>query len=312
VIWRLGGKFNDFAGAEILDISRQHHATLVAMEDELETYSLFNNHWQANENDRRISNAQVFTLNTTNMSVVSAQKYYNPEGTQSLAQGSAQVLSNGNVLVGWGTVPQITEFSPDGRLVWHAHLDKYDEGRDLKNMQNYRVMKYPWVGNPQYPPKLVVYSQHCSTNTSSPLTAYVSWNGATEVRYWRFWISTVSNHGPWTNAGVFQRDGFETQAILQGGFRKAASFARYARVEAIDRRGNVIGHASTETFVPSSDKVDDCDEKHCYEPQWFTYDSKWNRVEDCPMTLGAEITIRLGAIVVMLEVMVYLVGSLLV
>ena len=283
LVWRLGGKFNDFTGADTLDLSRQHHVTLIDSHDGLESYSIFNNHWQAGEMDRRISNGQVFTLNTTSMTVVSTRKYYSPEGTLSLAQGSAQVLANGNVLVGWGTVPQVTEFAPDGQILWHAHLDKYDERQELKNMQNYRVLKHPWKGNPQYPPKLVVYSQHCSPDEESPLTAYVSWNGATETRYWRFSTSKDSSEGPWHSAGTFPQEGFETKVHLQGSFGKAAKFARYTRVEALDKQKQVLGSAMTETFVPSRINQTQmrCDEQHCYEPEYFTYASELSRAEEC-------------------------------
>jgi len=215
------------------------------------------------------------------MTVDSTRKYYSPEGTLSLAQGSAQVLSNGNVLVGWGTVPQVTEFAPDGEILWHAHLDKYDERQQLKNMQNYRVVKHPWKGNPQYPPKLVVYSQHCSPDEESPLTAYVSWNGATETRYWRFSTCKESSKGPWHSAGTFAHAGFETKAHLHGSFGKAAKFARFTRVEALDKHKRVLGSAVAETFVPSNRTQMRCDEQHCFEPEYFTYANERSRAGEC-------------------------------
>lgn len=36
--------------------------------------------------------------------------------------GNAQRLTNGNVFVGWGTAQRITEFSPDGAVLFDATL----------------------------------------------------------------------------------------------------------------------------------------------------------------------------------------------
>jgi hypothetical protein len=252
----------------------------------------------ANQYDRRISNGQVFTLNISSLAVVSARKYYNPEGALSLAQGSTQVLSNDNVLVGWGTVPQFTEFSENGEILWHAHLDKYDETRQLKNMQNYRVVKYPWVGKPRYPPKLIVYAQKCITSSTSPLTAYVSWNGATEVKYWRFFTSTLSSTGPWTAIGTFAKTGFETTANLQNTFAASAPFAKFIRVDALDKHKMIIGQASAITFVPSANMSGHCNGTRCYKPRRFEYDIEWNIVDECQAWTPPHSHARFGILLV--------------
>ena len=52
--------------------------------------------------------------------------------------GNAQVLGNGNVVVGWGSEPFVTEFAPDGAIVFDAKLPP--------GGQNYRAFRFPWVG----------------------------------------------------------------------------------------------------------------------------------------------------------------------
>jgi hypothetical protein len=45
-----------------------------------------------------------------------------PDKVTEAAMGNAQPLPNGNVFVGWGTAKRISEFAPDGRLLFDASL----------------------------------------------------------------------------------------------------------------------------------------------------------------------------------------------
>ncbi len=58
--------------------------------------------------------------------------------------GNTQVLPNGNVVVGWGEVPFVSEYSPAGKLLFDAALPSPD--------MSYRAYVQPWVGKPLYPP----------------------------------------------------------------------------------------------------------------------------------------------------------------
>jgi len=220
------------------------------------------------------------------MTVVSTQTYHNPEGQLSLAQGSAQVLRNGNMFVGWGTVPQFTEFSAQGDVLWHVHLEKYQESKALANMQNYRVFKAPWVGKPRSEPKMVAYRQGCE---DGPLVGYVSWNGATEVKWWRFSVSDGSGGGRWKKGVVVKRDGFETMAVLKEGGKGKSGFERWVKVEALDERYNVLGTTVAETFVPGQEVVDGCDEVSCaLGHDWFEYGEDKSVASVCPVEAQSE------------------------
>lgn len=91
------------------------------------------------------------------------------------SQGSYASLSDGENttthFLDYGQIPLLREYGPNANgsnLRWQARL-----GADSR-VQSYRGFKSPWTGKPQQAPKLAVEDG----------VAYVSWNGATEVRGW--------------------------------------------------------------------------------------------------------------------------------
>jgi len=183
------------------------------------------------------------------------------------------------MFVGWGTVPQFTEFSAEGDVLWHVHLEKYLESEGLANMQNYRVFKAPWVGKPRTEPKLVAYRQRCE---DGPLMGYVSWNGATEVKWWRFSVGDGSGKGSWRKGITIKRDGFETRTMIKQGGDSA--FGRWVKVEALDEKYSVLSSTVTETFVPSQEVFEGCDELSCaVGHEWFEYEESQSDAALCPI-----------------------------
>ena len=73
--------------------------------------------------------------------------------------------------MGYGGLPNFTEYDSSG----HVLLD----GTLGKNVQDFRTYLSPWSGHPHSSPALAV------SPGSGSLTAYASWNGATEVASWR-------------------------------------------------------------------------------------------------------------------------------
>jgi hypothetical protein len=59
-----------------------------------------------------------------------------PEGLLATEEGNAQTTRNGDLFVGWGAVPYISEFSPTGHLLFNAQLP----GVDI----TYRAYRLPW------------------------------------------------------------------------------------------------------------------------------------------------------------------------
>ena len=59
-----------------------------------------------------------------------------PEGLVATAEGNAQTTPNGDLFVGWGALPYISEFSPSGQLLFNAELPA--------GVSTYRAYLLPW------------------------------------------------------------------------------------------------------------------------------------------------------------------------
>jgi Arylsulfotransferase (ASST) len=209
VLWRLGGKRSDFAigrGArfEWQHDVREHGDGLV---------SVFDNAAAPPEEPQ--SRALLLALDTRRMRVSLVRAYtHRPERVLSHFLGNAQLLGNGDVFVGWGGSPYITEFDRNGSIVFDARLPR--------GGQSYRAFRFPWVGRPTDRPALAVRGG----------TLHASWNGATEVASWQVREGgTASDLRPGQRV---PRAGFETALTL-------TTQARAADVVAFDAAGAPLG-----------------------------------------------------------------------
>ena len=92
--------------------------------------------------------------------------------------GSMQRLANGDALVNWGYIPEITQFSPTGKVLMDLSLSH----------PSYRGFRFPWVGRPSSAPSAAAKSRN------GGLKVWASWNGATQVAAWRVLGGTVPVH----------------------------------------------------------------------------------------------------------------------
>ncbi|HTX00296.1 MAG TPA: arylsulfotransferase family protein, partial [Acidimicrobiales bacterium] len=154
--------------------------------------------------------------------VASVVRHYSLGASDDSAyMGSEQILPDGNVFVGWGSLPYFTEFSASGRLLLQATLP----GPDL----SYRATAISsWVGEPTSPPSARVLVR------GGKATVYVSWNGATQVVLWE--VRAGDSTSSLKTVATSSRTGFETAIGLP-------SDARVVEVEALDAEGNVLGRA---------------------------------------------------------------------
>jgi hypothetical protein len=125
-----------------------------------------------------------------------------------------QQLPSGNVVVDWGTAGAITEFTSDGEVQLDLDLGG--------GMFTYRAFRLPWKGTPARQPTVAVVGR----------TAYVSWNGATEVAYWQ--LLTGPLMGKLTAKTTVPKRGFETAIPLPSG-------SGYVAVAALDARKQRLG-----------------------------------------------------------------------
>lgn len=208
VMWRLGGKHSDFAFDSAAQFAWQHDAR----RQPDGTITLF-------DNGLSVSRAAILNVDEKARRVSLKRSYTHPSpNLHALSQGNVQVLPNGNVFVGWGAQPYVSEFSPAGELLFDARL-----GTDYVS---YRAYRTPWVGEGGGVPDAVLRRE------GGAVVAYASWNGDTRVARWVVDAGTTpSNLQP---IGAVPRAGFETA------MRIPASLT-HVRVGAVDATGRTIG-----------------------------------------------------------------------
>jgi hypothetical protein len=187
IIWKLGGKHGDFSIASDAIFAWQHDARRQANG----TLTLF-------DNGDRVSRAVVIDIDETHRRVTLQRAYTHPSSLYATSQGNVQVLPNGNILVGWGAQPYISEFTAAGELVF--------DGRLGANYESYRAFRMPWTGQGIGSPAVA------TKRTPAQTTVYVSWNGDTRVTHWIALAGTSAT--TLTQVAAAARTGFETSIGL--------------------------------------------------------------------------------------------------
>ena len=211
VIWRLGGKRSDFDMGWGTRTAFQHDARRQADG----TLTIFDNR---NVNKDEQSRAVVLELDEEAMTARLVREYTHPEKVLSATQGNMQVLPGGNVFVGWGSEPVLSEFSEGGELLFSANFPPESE--------SYRAFCFPWKGEPQDAPALAAAS-----GPKDVVTLYASWNGASEVASWE--VLAGPGPGGLKPTGSAPRKGFETAITLH-------TPEPYVSVRAKDSSGRVL------------------------------------------------------------------------
>jgi hypothetical protein len=222
VLWRLGGKHSDFAMGEGAGFAWQHDARHHQGGRRL---TIFDDGGAPTVEPQ--SRALLISLDTKQRRATLVRQYaHHPGRLQAHFMGNAQALGNGNVVVGWGSEPYITEFNPDGSIRFEAKLPP--------GGQNYRVFRLPWIGRPAARPQLAVH------RAIGAIKVYANWNGATEVASWELLTGATASSVE-TVAATSPRKGFETTLTADLG-------GRYAAVNALDGTGNVLGTSHAVRF----------------------------------------------------------------
>lgn len=144
------------------------------------------------------------------------------------------------MLIGWGSEGQITEYLPDGKLVFHAFLD----GGFLQDkVQNYRTFRCNWTGFS--PETIAVFAEAIDFPPATDV--YVSWNGDTETVIWRFVWSEQTIAGLTTKMEDVTRTGFETTLRLS----EPPAAIGAIHVEAINSDGRVLMVSQDVRAVPA-------------------------------------------------------------
>jgi hypothetical protein len=207
ILTRIGGKRSDLVVGRDAAFAWQHDA----LWRDQQTITLFDDSAQAQ------SRALVLALDGSRVRL--ARAYAHQPGLLATAEGSMQTLPNGDVLVGWGTQPWVTEFSAGG--------DRRFDGRFRGGGTTYRAFRESWVGRPTDRPAVAVQQ------LDKGLHAWVSWNGSTETAAWLARGSATADAAGRELVRV-PRTGFETRIPL-------GAPPRYLRITALDANGAVLG-----------------------------------------------------------------------
>jgi outer membrane protein assembly factor BamB len=139
VMWQLGGKHSSFAlraaPGQVLDrdgeiFAWQHDPEAIGGDE----YTFFDDESGGN----LLGSSRVVTvrLNLATRVATLVHSDDQPEGQVAQVMGNAQTTPGGNLFVGWGSLPYISEFSPSGKLLFNAELPA--------GVSTYRAYLLPW------------------------------------------------------------------------------------------------------------------------------------------------------------------------
>jgi hypothetical protein len=141
IIWELGGKQSTFklraAAGQVLDsagefFAFQHDPEAIGNGK----YTFFDD--ESDGSTTLLSHSRVVTvkLDLTTKVATLVNSIDQPEGLVAPAEGNAQTTRNGDLFVGWGALPYLSEFSPSGQLLFNAELPAH--------VSTYRAYRLPW------------------------------------------------------------------------------------------------------------------------------------------------------------------------
>jgi outer membrane protein assembly factor BamB len=139
IIWQLGGKHSSFAlragPGQVLDRA----AKIFAWQHDPEAigggeYTVFDD--ESGDNLLGASRVVTVRLDLATRTATLVKSDNQPEGQVAQAMGNAQTTPGGDLFVGWGELPYISEFSPSGQLLFNAELPA--------GVDTYRAYLLPW------------------------------------------------------------------------------------------------------------------------------------------------------------------------
>lgn len=226
ILWRLGGKKSSFT-LENFNFSSQHDARAINSSDKVTILTLFNNAESEIGASATTSSAMMVALFTEPGAMIArlVRSWDRPDGGQSFARGNFQLLENGNAFVCWSNQAYISEHSSNGDCLLEARVD-------IPEVATYRAYKFNYTAQPSESPALrtLLYS------SGAHVTAihHASWNGATEVKLWRFFGSMAEDSVSQHELGSRPKDGFETLFM-------SSTDVRFVQTVALDSDGKVLG-----------------------------------------------------------------------
>lgn len=213
ILWRLGGKRSDFVLGPGAAFTGQHNP-IAAGEN---TIRLFDNGNDATTTVRSDSRVIWIHLDPQAKTATLSKAIEHSQHPYAQSQGNAQALTNENTFVGWGSYGRISEFDPQGNLLFDASVPG----------GSYRGYRFEWNGQPDAPP---IATAHRSGRRRT--TVHAIWNGATAVARWRILAGTTA--AKLVPARTVRWNGLDTTVKIVG-------LPKVVEVAALDSGGRLIG-----------------------------------------------------------------------
>jgi hypothetical protein len=222
-IWRIGGKYPSFKRGPGTSFYWQHDARWQANG----LVSVFDN--GSDPAHEKQSRGLLLDPNPRSHTVTLVKQFTNPSATLlASSQGDLLDLPGGNWLMGYGGLPNFTEYDSSGQVLFDATLGK--------NVQDFRTFLAPWSSTPKTQPALAAQA-----HGGGAVTVEASWNGATTVASWR--VLAGSSAGSMASVATAPEHGFETTIQLH-------TTAPLVAVEALDASGAKLASSAAISVHP--------------------------------------------------------------
>lgn len=218
IIWRLGGKNNQFALTTGTFFTRQHDIRRLANGN----VTVYDNGNDSSPQESRAVEYQLVETGSKTAAVV--WQFYHPDGIFSPFTGSVRRLPNGNTFISWGSMQRQTELDALNNIVWES-----------TGLGTYRAFRQVWSGAVAAIPTL------WATTSGQHLTLHFVKFGDPNVARYRVYRGYSPNNGlpiGSTTGDSFVVHGFDSGETM------------YFHVTAVDDDGNEGPPSETFEITP--------------------------------------------------------------
>jgi Arylsulfotransferase (ASST) len=193
-IWRIGGKYPSFKRGPGTFFYWQHDARW----EPGGLVSIFDN--GSDPAKEKQSRGLVLDPDTQTNTVTLVKQFTNPNATLlASSQGDLLNLGDGDWLMGYGGLPNFTEYDNAGQVLFDATLGPH--------VQDFRTFLAPWSASPKTLPSIAAQAA-----PSGAVTVEASWNGATAVSAWK--VLAGASASSLSTVETVPKSGFETTITL--------------------------------------------------------------------------------------------------
>jgi hypothetical protein len=225
VIWRLGGKANQFKLVNGKPFAYQHDVRQLPDGD----ITIFDN--QGTTQNPAPSHALEYKVDEVNKTATQVWEYTNAPPIFGTYMGNTQRFSDGNTFIGWGAPfvgkgydwVSMTEVAPDNSILFELSFDQ--------PYVSYRAFRFPWQGMPDTQPALAFKVE------GNTITLGYSWNGATEVGGYQ----VFGGKSPQSLALIEEKA--KTDFEMQSQLSNLPKDECYFQVAAVDQSGNEMARS---------------------------------------------------------------------